>query len=177
VKRLIVTLIVVLIALAGKVSLAQEAAGLPAEIVKELDSIVGTWETKGKVGDKDQTGKFTLRWARTEDKRKVCLFGRFSYKVGDTEQSGVTLIGWNAARKCIEDRGFDANGGCDVLYWTVKSPTEWQGEELMVEGGKEIKGKIRLVKKTPTEFLFEATMENGVSSSAVMSKVKEEPKR
>ena len=23
----------------------------------------------------------------------------------------MNLIGWNAAKKCIEDRGFDANGG------------------------------------------------------------------
>ena len=54
------------------VAAAQEAA-VPDEIIKELDGLVGTWESEGKVGGEEQTGGFTCRWARSEDKRKVCL--------------------------------------------------------------------------------------------------------
>ena len=32
-------------------ALAQRANGIPDEIVKELGSLVGTWEVEGKIGD------------------------------------------------------------------------------------------------------------------------------
>jgi hypothetical protein len=155
-----------------QVVVAQEAAGIPEEITQELNGLVGTWKSEGKVGGKEQTGEFTCRWARTEDGKKVCLTGRFSYKTGDEVRSGVTLIGWNAAKKCIEDRGFDANGGNSVLYWTVKSPTQWDGEIVRVEDGQEVKLKAVLVKKRPSEIVMESESETGEASRWVFRKVK-----
>ena len=145
--------------------------------MKELDYIAGTWETEGKIGEKEQTGGFTCRWARTDDKKKACLIGRFSYKTGEEVRSGVTLIGWNAAKKCIEDRGFDANGGNGVLYWTVKTAKEWQGEVIMVENGKEVKSKAVLIKKGPSEVVMESESEEGEASRWVFRKVKQERKK
>ena len=145
--------------------------------MEELNFLVGTWKSEGKIGDKVQTGEFTCRWARTGDKQKICLIGRFSYKTGDEVKSGVTLVGWNAAKKCIEDRGFDANGGNGVLYWTVKSPTEWQGEVFMVDDGKEVKSESVLIKKGPSEVVMESESEDGEVSRFVFRKVKEQGKK
>ena len=158
-------------------ALAQEASGIPDEIVKELDRLVGTWKAEGKIGDKQQSGEFTLRWARTEDKKKICLSGRFLFVVAGEETRGVTLIGWNAAKQCIEDRGFDASGGNGVLYWKIDSPTLWKGESIDVADGKTVTGKVFLVRKSPSEFVFEAEYENGDVSRSVMRKVKRERKK
>lgn len=158
-------------------ALAAEASGIPDEIVKELGSLVGTWEVEGKVGDKQQTGGFTLRWARTDEKEKICLIGEFSYKTGEEVKSGVTLIGWNAGKKCIEDRGFDANGGNATLYWKVKSPTQWQGEVVMVENGKEVESEAVLIKKGPSEIVMESESETGEVARFVFRKAKRERKK
>ena len=175
-KCLSVLLVAVALAFLGKTVLAQETAGIPDDILNELDYFAGTWETEGKVGETQQTGRFTCRWARTDDK-KVCLIGRFSYKTGDEVRSGVTLIGWNAAMRCIEDRGFDANGGCGRLLWTVKSPTEWHGEVIMVEKGKEVSSKATLVKTGSSEIVMESKTEDGVASRWVFRRVKQEQEK
>lgn len=156
---------------------AQEPSGIPENIIKELDSLVGTWETEGKVGDKVETGGFTCRWVRTDDKKKVCLIGHFSYTTEDATRSGVTLIGWNATEKCIEDRGFAAFGGNARLLWTVKSPTEYQGKFLMVENGKEVKSKGVLIKRGPSEIVMESESDTGEVARWVFRRVKEEGKK
>jgi hypothetical protein len=176
-KRLTLSLAVMAVAFLGNAVFGQEAAGIPDEVIKELDVLVGTWTVEGKIGDKEQTGEFTCRWERTEDKRKVCLRGRFSYKTGDDTRSGVTLLGWNAAKNCIEDRGFDANGGNARLLWTVKSPTEWQGEVVTVENGKEVTSKAVLIKKGPSEVVMETESDTGEVARFVFRKVEEEPKK
>jgi hypothetical protein len=149
----------------------QETSGIPEDIIKALDGLVGTWEIEGKIGDATETGQFTCRWAKSDDGRKCCLTGRFSYKKGDKTRSGVTLIGWNAVHNCIEDRGFDANGGNGRLLWTVESPDKWQGDLTFVEDGKELKSTAVLIKKGPQEIVTEGTTATGEASRYVFRKV------
>ena len=92
-------------------------------------------------------------------------------------RSGVTLIGWNAAKKCIEDRGFDVLGGNATLLWTVESPTLWRGDITIVENGETIKAKADLVKTGTSEIVYEAEMDNGDTARVVFRKVKRERKK
>ena len=156
-------------------ALAQESSGIPDEIVKELDGIVGTW--KVELADPQQKGEITFRWERTENKEKICLSGRSFFVIDGRRLHGVSLVGWNAGKQCIEDRGFDANGGNGVLYWKIDSPTLWKGESIDVADGKTVTGKVFLVRKSPSEFVFEAEYENGDVSRSVMRKVKRERKK
>ncbi|TWU34841.1 hypothetical protein Poly41_39840 [Novipirellula artificiosorum] len=171
----------ILIALAAIVTantcVVASAEGISDEIVKELDYLVGKWESEGNVGDKHQVGGFTCRWARTEEKEKVCLFAEFSYKTGDDINSGVTLIGWNEAKQSIEDRGFNASGGNATLLWTIKSPKLWQGDLTFIKNGETLKGKGDLIKKSDSEFVFEAEYDNGDVSRIVFRKLKQERKK
>lgn len=176
-KRLTTALAAMAIAFLGNVAFGQEASGVPEKIIKELDGLVGKWTVEGKIGDKVQTGGFTCRWARTEDKKKCCLIGRFSYKTGDNTRSGATLVGWNAAKECIEDRGFDANGGNARLLWKVKSPTVWQGEAVMIENGKEVKSKVVLVRKGPSEAVMESESETGEAAGSSSARSRRNPRR
>lgn len=177
-RQLSIALVAAAVAVVGfhHAAAAQDAA-IPDEIVKELNGLVGTWESEGKLGGEEQTGGFTCRWARSEDKKKVCLIGHFSYKTGDEVRSGVTLIGWNAAKKCVEDRGFDDLGGNATLLWRIESPTLWKGDITIVEDGETIKAKADLVKKSPTEFVYEAELDNGDTARVVFCKVKTERKK
>jgi hypothetical protein len=173
-KRLIISVVTAAFSLGGAVTVAEEAAGIPADIIKELDWLVGTWKAEGKVGDEMQTGGFTCRWAKTEGKKKVTLIGRFSYTTGDETRSGITLVGWNAAKRCIEDRGFDDLGGNAALCWTVESATLWRGNVTIVQDGQTVTAKADLVKKGPSEFVYEAEMDNGDVARIVFRKVKKE---
>ena len=156
-------------------ALAQESSGIPDEIVKELDGIVGTW--KVELADPQQKWEITFRWERTENKEKICLSGRSFSVIDGRRLHGVSLVGWNAGKQCIEDRGFGADGGNGVFYWKVESPTLWKGEQVMVVEGETVTGKVELIKKSDSEFVVEAEYDNGVVSRSVMRKVKRERKK
>ena len=63
------------------------------------------------------------------------------------------------------------------MYWKVKSPTQWQGEVLMVEDGQEVKSKAVLIKKGPSEIVMESESETGEVARFVFRKVKRERKK
>ncbi len=175
-RGLTIAVVGVAVAFLGNVAFCQDKPGIPDEIIKELDSLVGTWKVEGKIGNKVQNGTYKCWWGRTEDKKKACLVGRFSY-TGASTRNGMNLIGWNATKKCIEDRGFDVNGGNATLYWTVKSPTEYQGEFVFVENGQEVKSKGVLIKKGPSEIVMESESAAGEVSRFVFRKDKEEEEK
>ncbi len=176
-NRFAIPLVAGAVVFLGSAALGQETAGIPKEIIKELEGFVGTWQIEGKIGDRVETGTYTCWWGRTADNKKVCLVGRFSNKSGESTRSGMNLIGWNSVRKCIEDRGFDAKGGNATIYWTPKSEKEWQGEVIMVVNGQEIKSKETLIKKGPFEIVTESESGKGGVSRYVFKKVSEKPKR
>ena len=174
----IATTFILATALLCGTSRAQDPTGIPDNINKELNAFVGTWEVEGKIGNTIQTGGFTFRWARGGDGKKCCLIGRGSYKIGETKtQSTVSLLGWNAVEKCIEDRGFDANGGNARLLWTVVKPGHWEGKISVVDDGAEVKSTGVLIWKSPTEIVSEGKLENGDSVRFVFRKIKNTPKR
>lgn len=178
-KRLSIVLVVMAFATAciHKPAPAEETSGIPDEVINQLDSFVGNWESEGKIGDKERTGRFNCRWARTDEKEKICLIGEFSYKTGEEVRSGVTLVGWNTTKKCIEDRSFNALGGNATLLWKMESPTHWRGDIIMEESGETTKAKADLIKKSDTEFVMEAEYDNGDVARSVYRKVKRERKK
>lgn len=178
-KRLSIVLVVLAIAANcfQQAAPAEEVSGIPKEIVKELDSLVGTWNVEAKIGDTQQKGEMTFRWERTENKEKICLSGRSLFIIDGREIHGVGLVGWNAGRECIEDRGFDANGGNGVYYWKVESPGHWKGEQIIVAEGNTLEGKVEMIRNGDSEFVFEAEYPDGNVTRAVMRKVKRERKK
>jgi hypothetical protein len=178
-KRLSIFLVVVTFAATcfPKTAPAEEASGIPDEVVKVFDDFVGKWEAEGKIGDNAHSGIFTCRWARTEAGKNVCLIGKFSYETGGEERSGVNLIGWNSAKECVEDRGFNANGDNATLYWTLESPNHWRGEIIAARGDETITAKADFIKKSESEWVMEAEYDNGDVSRVVYRKVKRERKK
>lgn len=160
-KRFTIPLVVAAVAFLSNEILGQEAGGIPDDIIKELDAFVGTWSVEGKIGEKEVTGTCRLRWVRGEDGKNCCLSGFGKYTVDGKTKTFASLMGWNAAAKCIEDRGFDTEGGSGINIWTVTSPGTWKGELRMVENGKEATAKSDLIVKGRTEIVMESQSETG----------------
>ena len=175
--KCIVILLSAMAALVGSEAFADDKPGIPDEIIKAMDYFVGTWEAKGNVGDKVRTGGITLRWSPTKDGTKVCLIGRFSYTTGDETLSGTNIIGWNAAKKCLEDRGFNDLGGSGTLYWFPKSEHLLKGEIIYIKDGEEVHAKADLVKKGEAEIVMETVTEDGEVGRVEYTKVKKERKK
>lgn len=176
-KRLAIPLIVVAVAFLSNVASGQEAAGIPEEIIKELDFCVGTWRFEGKTGDKELTGRWTGRWAYTKDKKKICLIAESTFVIDGVTVNWVGLMGWNAAKKCIEDRGFNASGGSQVISYKVISPGKWQGEVVAVENGREVRSKQDLIRKGPSEAVIESKSETGQEVIWVLRRIQAEGKQ
>ena len=124
-KRLTIALVVMAVAFLGNAVFGQEAAGIPDEIIKELDGLVGTWTVEGQDRRQGADRRVHLPVGyELRTRRRCCLRGRVTYTTTEMTRAWRHLLGWNAAKNCIEDRGFDANGGNARLLWTVKSPTE-----------------------------------------------------
>lgn len=176
-KWLIGSLIAVTASCVGGMTLAEDAPGIPDKIIKEMNYFVGTWKAEGKVGNEMQTGGITLRWAPAKGGKKVCLIGRFSYTTGDETRSGTNIIGWNAARKCIEDRGFNDLGGSGTLYWFPKSDTLLKGEIIHIQDGEEIHAKANLVKRGDNEIVIESVTDDGEVSRVEYTRVERKRKQ
>ena len=175
-KRLPIVLAATTAILIGNVARAQEQVGVPEEIAKELSYLVGTWKFEGKIGDDVMAGTVSYSWARSKEKEKYSLVENWSYKEGDTSVTGISLMGWNAAKKCLVEVGFNSAGSCFQTWWTVKSPTEWRGEFADVEEGKEVEGKGVVIKKGSGEFVYEGETTAGETGRLVFRKVTKERK-
>lgn len=178
-RRIITTLTVVAVLPLLGVSYGgeQQQGGVPADIVEQLEYLVGTWKVTGHLSDEEFTGTVSYRWAGGRGKRKCCLATNWRIKRGDEANPGISLIGWNTAKKRLVECGFNAAGGCSMMIYTIKSPTEWRGEFSEVHAGQEIKGKGVLVKKGPTEFVYEGETTTGETGRLVFQKVTEEGER
>lgn len=99
------------------------AQGMPDEVRKQLDRLVGTWEVKTTVGDKVVTAEGKADWAPG----KECI--RWSFKGEDIETGAMMastgLIGWNSLKKIATETAFSSNGQSFFSNFTFKSDKEW----------------------------------------------------
>ena len=63
-----------------------------------------------------------------------------------------------------------------MMVYMIKSSTEWRGEFSDVHNGEEIQGKGVVVKKGPTEFVYEGETTTGSTGRLVFKKVIKERK-
>ncbi len=63
-----------------------------------------------------------------------------------------------------------------MIGWSLRMYT-WKGDITIVEKGETVKAKADLVKKSPTEFVYESEMDNGDTARVVFRKVKTERKK
>jgi hypothetical protein len=173
-KRISIALSVTTAILIGNVTIAQEETGVPEEIVKELSYLVGSWKVEGKRGDDEFGGTATYKWAPNKEKHKYCLVTNWLVGPDGNIPPGISIMGWNSANRCIVESGFDAQGNFYETHWVVKSRTQWKGEFSNVRDGEKVEGRGVVVKKGPTEFVYEAETTTGETGRTVFTKVTKE---
>ncbi|WP_353620747.1 SgcJ/EcaC family oxidoreductase [Stieleria mannarensis] len=98
--------------------------------LQELQWMIGSWVDQDEVGRVETTCQWT--------KNRNFIVRMFSMVVGDqVEQSGMQIIGWDAAAEQIRSWVFDSNGGFSQGVWQQKSK-QWyiQSTGTMRDGSK-----------------------------------------
>ena len=132
----------------------QQQVNVPKGILKGLQFFVGTWKTKGRVGDTSITGTWSAGWARGDR----CLIVQASYDdaVAKQQFAVAEVVGWDAARKQTTHHKLRSNGECYTLRWTPISQTELAGKLIGVERGQIFTTKAKIVKKREDQFVYES---------------------
>jgi len=144
----------------------EQAEGIPKEIQKELAGLVGTWKMEGRVGTEKFSGTWVAKWA----KGRHCLVRNAAFQEGEETGVSVSVIGWNAATSRLEEHAFGSDGSSGILRWKVKSATEWEGELEAVEDGQSFTAAAKVVKKGPTEVIYETKNLAGEEVEIVLRK-------
>jgi len=90
----------------------------PAEQLRQLDWLVGSWVDEGS----DEVIKSTWKWSEDGN----FILGDFSVEArGRLVIKGTQRIGWDGSRKQIRSWVFDAAGGFVEGYWNKTASGQW----------------------------------------------------
>jgi hypothetical protein len=158
------------VALTTSVSSSEEPQALPDEIRGELDWLSGTWQMKGRVGDVKLSGVWSARWADGEH----CLTRHSKSKRAgkNGERIGISVIGWDAANKCIIEHAFFSNGDSLLLRWNDPSPNKWVGEVTGVEDGQQYTARATATKQNKDRFIYESETSTGDEVEILLTRTK-----
>jgi hypothetical protein len=165
--RVMIALGITVVLLATNLGHCQEQSEIPDEVLKNFRYFVGSWKTTGKVGDVTSEGTWAARWG----KGKNCLVRESSYTDDGEMMFGTGLIGWDAAKKCIVEYAFWTNNESYTLLWTLQADGNLDGTLMGVEEGKEFSAKCKVVKNSPSEFVYESKDVSGDDIRVVFQKV------
>jgi hypothetical protein len=156
--------------LAASVSSAGEPQALPDEIRSELDWAAGTWKMEGRIGQDQFSGVWSARWADG----KHCLIRQSTgkRKGKDAEAIGISVIGWDAANKCITEQVFFSTGSSALLRWKVPTSEQWVGQMTGVEDGQEYTSKITATKENKDRFVYESKASTGDEVEILLTRIK-----
>lgn len=125
---------------------AEEPASIPKKVLKELDFMVGKWESEvTDNGVSGGTANGERKWAVGQH----CITSTWILDGSGIKMKATGISGWNAKGKAVVEHWYDTNGG----YFTVRYPIQkmkndaWEGTLRFVDAdGKEFKGTCRLEK-------------------------------
>lgn len=125
---------------------AEEAPEIPKKVLKELDFMVGTWETDFYEND-EKIGFATheRKWSPGEH----CLIFSASVELHGKKFDATGISGWSAKGKAVVEHWYCSNGASiTVRYPLGKMKSDaWEGtHRLVVADGTEQKGECRLEK-------------------------------
>ncbi len=163
------------------VSQADQSSPLPKNVAAWLQYEMGTWESKGKIGENSYAGKWSARWAPG----KHCSMLTLSSVPNRPEESAVQMTGitgYDPVSKRFIENSFWSNGAHYTISWDwdasnpIRDRGIIEGELTGVENGKEIKTKATVERKGREEFTYISQTVDGEPIELVFRKI-EEPKR
>ncbi len=125
---------------------------MPPEVIKELSYFVGDWKTEGTTGNVKSRGHWNTKWSPDY----YCLSIDTAYRSVGAEKGGHStgLFGWDAKKQEFGMHNFWSFNENYTSRWRVLSDSEWEGELVGVEDGKDLTTKVKVLKKSPDEFVY-----------------------
>ncbi|MFC1636490.1 nuclear transport factor 2 family protein [Planctomycetota bacterium] len=154
-RRLMVSVVAVVVVFAAGVSYAQESgpASMPEKVRKFLDNMTGTWRSDDGEGE----GKAEIRW----DSGKGTLIESGQFQYGDVFGTWTGLWYWDGISEdgvigcaSVSTRYGFAHG---KLRGKVLSKTAMEGQGTGVRAGKKTSGNIRIEFKGPDQYTVSQT--------------------
>jgi hypothetical protein len=154
---------------------AEEPNPIPKKVLKELDFMVGKWETE-MTEDGVKVGKAfgERKWSPG----KYCLTFTWSMELKGKKMEAIGISGWNVNGKAVVEHWYGSDGSSLTVRYPIRKMKSdaWEGTHRLVEAdGKETKGKCRL-DKGDDQWIYTVESEvegKKITSRNVTRKVKE----
>ncbi|MBT5063859.1 MAG: hypothetical protein HOM65_15620 [Verrucomicrobia bacterium] len=102
------------------------AAPMPANIKEQLNRLVGTWETRTRIADREIIEKVTVEWGAAGTTLMFHGEGEnFATEGQTTRFSGI--FGWDEQGQIVRECGFDNRGGTFFANHQI-TPNSWSDE-------------------------------------------------
>ena len=158
-KRLSVTILVALLALAAAAS-AQMQARKPGPEHQKLQYFAGTWSMDGdmKPSPFGPGGKFSGTEHNEWMDGGFFLLSHSDVSMSTGKATGLAVFGYNSEEKTYTYHAFNSMGEAESAKATIDGDTwTWTNEEKM--GGKLMRGRLTVNTLSPTSYTFKFEMQ------------------
>ena len=141
---------------------------VPANVLAEMEYLVGDWVMEGKLGEELHKAEFSYRWAPS----KMCLNCDWVWS-GPTETSKASEItGWDGGTQELVQVEFGSQADTATVRFKIKSKGVWEGHGIWSapepDGG--FKAAVRFEKRNENEWVWTATDVKGIGKEPPFSK-------
>lgn len=154
---------------------AQDSDGIPKKVLKELEFMVGKWETEMyEDGKKVGTSTGERKWAPG----KYCLLFSASLDVDGDKFEGTGISGWTRKGRAVVEHWYGSDGSSLTVRYPLNKMKNgvWEGTFRLVEADGQVILKQCKLQKGKDEWIFTTEWEEDgekKSSRNLTRKVKE----
>jgi len=141
---------------------------VPADVLAEMEYLVGDWTMEGKLGEELHKAEFSYRWAPS----KICLNCDWVWS-GPTKTSKASQItGWDGGTQELVTVEFGSETYTATVRFKKKSKGVWEGQGIWSapEPGGGFKAAVRLEKRNENEWVETATDIKGIGKELPFTK-------
>jgi len=145
---------------------AQESDGIPQKVLKELEFMVGQWETDVyENGEKVGTTSHERKWSPG----RYCLLFSTSIEMNGEKFDATGISGWTRNGRAVVEHWYGSNGASLTVRYPLRKMKEnvWEGTHHLVNAdGTKRKGSCKLEKGNAQWIYTVEWEEDGVKKSS-----------
>jgi hypothetical protein len=144
----------------------QQTPPIPDHVLKQLESMVGTWQIEGTLEGVPAEGTWRARWSPG----KHCLM-RESHLAAGLLGTGIGVIGWDPVTERITEQVFFNTGEAALLRWSILPSGDWEGVIAAHRRGRKIESTAQMIKKGLDEVVYIETLSTGEKIELTLRKI------
>jgi hypothetical protein len=139
----------VVLAFTSPLSVAEEKAAPPKELVEVLEFYVGDWSVTGSLGGERLKGKASFRMPAG----KHCTLGTVNCRSKDGPIIFSLVSGWDSSTGWYTEQGLAVDGGVYSVFWSRVSDTTDAGKQVETFEGRKVTAVLTMERKSEDEFV------------------------